>query len=73
MFITTNSVLSLRPDLVPYIRLSTAQYVYSLLPDDNIAVRDKKGLPEQIRFGCLQEKQDKNADPWMLVIISSVS
>lgn len=53
------SVLSLRPELVPNIRPSTVQYVYSLLSDSNIAIRDKKEFLSESDFDNYRQNKIK--------------
>ena len=53
------NVLSLRPELVPNIRPSTVQYVYSLLSDGNFAIRDKKEFLNESNLGAFKQKKIK--------------
>ena len=50
-------MLSLRPDLVPNLRPATVQYVYSLLSNNNIAVRDKKDFMSESDVEMYEDKE----------------
>jgi hypothetical protein len=64
------NVVSLRPELVPNIRPSTVQYVYSLLLDSNFAVRDKKEFLSESNFGAYRKKKIKKVPLYILSVVA---